>query len=808
MAHERDHDLGEGLHALPAHVHRRFEDGAGLHLGDFRIHQSETASAEAEHRVEFVQGLDALLHLRGRNAELLGDFLLSLLVVREELVQGRIDGADGDRALAHGHEDAFEILALQRQELGERLPAAVHVLGEDHLAHRADLALTEEHVLGAAEADALGAEGNRVGGLIGLIGVGADVDLAHAVGPLHDLLVHLVHRGVLRIESPVDEHLQHLARARRDVAEHHLAGRAVDRDVIALADHFLAAVDAHLGGLVVDLQHFAARDADLAHLAGDQGRVRGHAAARGEDAFGGVHALDVFGRGLDADEDDRHAVLREADGVFGVEGDDARRRARTGVEALGEQLVFLDGLRLLLRVEDRAQELVELVRLDAHERLFLRDQLFLDHVHGDLDGGEGGALADAALQHVQVAVLDRELDVHHVTVMLLELLADVEQLFVRPGVLVLELDDGQRRARAGHHVLALRVHQELAVEHVLARGGVAREGHARAGVVTGVAEHHGLHVDRGAPFGGNAVELAVHDGALVHPGIEHGADRAPELLLGIVGEILPGLALDGGLELGDEFLEVLRVEIDVELHAARMLLRLEDFLEGVDVGLRLRLEIQHDVAVHLHETAVGIVCETLVARALDQSLHRGVVEAEVEDGVHHARHGRARARADGKKEGILRVAELRLHLAFDFPQRIHHLLLQHGRIGLLVVVVIGAHFGRDGESRGNGETDVDHFGEVGALAAEQVLHVGLAFGFLSAEEVHVLLSAGAALRGGGFGFRLGHGLLRIEIEKGRVASVMPPRRAVRPLGIHGINKYTKNRGTPGNAGSGWIVRIA
>ncbi len=32
-----------------------FEDGAGLHLGDFRIDDAETAAAEAEHRVELVQ---------------------------------------------------------------------------------------------------------------------------------------------------------------------------------------------------------------------------------------------------------------------------------------------------------------------------------------------------------------------------------------------------------------------------------------------------------------------------------------------------------------------------------------------------------------------------------------------------------------------------------------------------------------------------------------------------------------------------------------------------------------------------------
>ena len=41
----------------------------------------------------------------------------------------------------------------------------------------------EEHVLGAAQADALGAEGDRVRGLVGLVGVGAHQQLALLVGP-------------------------------------------------------------------------------------------------------------------------------------------------------------------------------------------------------------------------------------------------------------------------------------------------------------------------------------------------------------------------------------------------------------------------------------------------------------------------------------------------------------------------------------------------------------------------------------------------------------------------------------------------
>ena len=53
---------------------------------------------------------------------------------------------------------ALEVAALHRQDLGERRAAALLVVGADHLAHRENAVLLEEHVLGAAQADALRAE--------------------------------------------------------------------------------------------------------------------------------------------------------------------------------------------------------------------------------------------------------------------------------------------------------------------------------------------------------------------------------------------------------------------------------------------------------------------------------------------------------------------------------------------------------------------------------------------------------------------------------------------------------------------------
>src|SRR5580692_5793511 len=54
-ANQRDHDFGEDFHTLLLHLYGSFENGAGLHFGDLGIGHAETASAMAQHRVEFVK---------------------------------------------------------------------------------------------------------------------------------------------------------------------------------------------------------------------------------------------------------------------------------------------------------------------------------------------------------------------------------------------------------------------------------------------------------------------------------------------------------------------------------------------------------------------------------------------------------------------------------------------------------------------------------------------------------------------------------------------------------------------------------
>ena len=483
------------------------------------------------------------------------------------------------------------------------------------------------------------------------------------------------------------------------------------------------------GELLVLLVHddgAATGDAALAHAAGHNGGVRGHAAANGQDALGGLHALDILGRGLQTDQDHLLAPGSPFLGVLGGVDDLAAGGAGRG----GQRLAHRGGSLQRGGVKLGMQQRIQVAGIDHGHGLLLGDHALVHQVAGDLQGGGSGALAVAGLEHVQLAMLHGELHVLHVAIVVLQGAADLHELGIGLGELLGHLVDGHGGTHAGHHVLALGIGQELAHELLLAGGGVAGEGHAGAAVVAHVAEGHGLDVDGGAPGIGDVVVPAIHVGAGVIPAAEHGLDGAQQLLLGIGGEVLADLCLILGLELAGQLLQVLSGELHV----------LGDALPGlhlVDELLEILLAHLHDhVGVHLDEAAIAVPGPAGVVGLLGDDVHHVLIEAQVQDGVHHAGHGGAGAGADGDQQGILMIAELLagdlLHLLDVF-----HDLGHDGVVDLAAIfIILGAGLGGDGEALGDGQADVGHLGQIGALTAQQLAHLGVALG----KEIAILLT--------------------------------------------------------------------
>ncbi|OQB31917.1 MAG: hypothetical protein BWY09_02898 [Candidatus Hydrogenedentes bacterium ADurb.Bin179] len=319
--------------------------------------------------------------------------------------------------------------------------------------------------------------------------------------------------------------------------------------------------------------------------------------------------------------------------------------------------------------------------------------------------------------------------------MIFKFVADTGQLLVYLGPLLLEglqvlvafvlggfIQRG-RGADARDHVFALRIDQPFAVKLVHARCGIARERHARRGGFAQVAEHHRLHINRRAPFMGNAFNTAVGNGALTVPGLEYGLDAAPELLFRIIREGFADILFDNGLEFFAQIFELIRAERRVFTDALGFLYLFHGVFEfeadPFAIGRFQARGLFHDyVRVHHNQASVRVIGETGIAALLDQARQGLGTQPDIEHRVHHARHRHARAGTHGKEQRVFHIPVLLLHDLFNFG---HGLLDFGGQLfgQLAFILVIGrTHLRGNGKARRHRNLQACHFREVGAFAAQ------------------------------------------------------------------------------------------
>ena len=290
----------------------------------------------------------------------------------------------------------------------------------------------------------------------------------------------------------------------------------------------------------IHVNALGAGDTGLTHSACHHRRMRGLAAAAGQDALGGKEAVDIFRFGLFPHQDHFFAGLALDFRAIGVEHDAPEGGAGRRRQPLGQKP------RRGVGIQAGVKELVQVLGVDPEQRLFLADQSFLLHLHRGAHHGAGVHLAVTRLQAVQRAPLDGELEILDFAVVRLQLAPQLLQLAVQLRRFFGHGLDGFGRTNAGNHVLPLGVRQIFAVKLVFPGGGIAGERDAGGAVVPHVAEHHHHHVDGGA-VGDIRSDMKfppVVDGALAHPGAEHRLDRDRQLFVDIFRKRLSCVILD------------------------------------------------------------------------------------------------------------------------------------------------------------------------------------------------------------------------------------------------------------------------
>ena len=287
---------------------------------------------------------------------------------------------------------------------------------------------------------------------------------------------------------------------------------------------------------------------------------------------------------------------------------------------------------------------------------------------------------------------------------LLERLEDVVELARELGQALGQRVERLGVAHAGDDVLALGVVEDLAVHLGRAGRRVAREGDAAARrlVAVEVAEHHRLHDAGGADRVVDAAELAVGLRARAVPRAEDRVDALLDLRARRLREVA---------DQGEQRLRAL----------AGGLPRLEPGGRGVEQRLLhdARGDAAHGGGEGVEQALVGAPGELGVTRVAGEALDDVVVEADVEDRVHHARHRDRRAGPHREQQRGVRVAELAVELLLELLQLVVDPLADTAG-QRAVMQVLAADVGAEDEARRDRHPEADHLDEAASLAAEAV----------------------------------------------------------------------------------------
>ena len=243
------------LNALFFQFQSGAEDSPCLHLRDFGISITQTATTVTQHRVMFAKRFHTLLDILQAYAHGIRHFLLSLQIVGNEFVQRRVEQTNGYRTTGHRLENTLKVSLLVRQNLSQCLAASFRIFRQNHLAHSLDFLTFEEHVFRTAKTDTHRSEITCDLCIVRSIGIGTYLQFRIFISQLHQF-------G--KITGQFGCFCFYLSFV-------NLTGATVQRNEVAFFQH--NAIYLYRTGFVVDIQCACTGYATFTHTAGHNGSV-------------------------------------------------------------------------------------------------------------------------------------------------------------------------------------------------------------------------------------------------------------------------------------------------------------------------------------------------------------------------------------------------------------------------------------------------------------------------------------------------------------------------------------------------------
>ena len=147
---------------------------------------------------------------------------------------------------------------------------------------------------------------------------------------------------------------------------------------------------------------------------------------------------------------------------------------------------------------------------------------------------------------------------------------------------------------------------------------------------------------------------------------------------------------------------------------------------------------EHDLAEHLHEATVRVPGEARISALECQTTHGHIVESQVEDRVHHARHREDGTRAHADQERLLWIAKASASTLLERVEPLEDACPESIRPDPFGLHCIDAGLSCDGKTIGHRNSNALHLCDVGSLASEQVPHLGGSLGLVVDILLHAL----------------------------------------------------------------------
>ena len=701
IAYKRDHDLRMNIPVCMSflHVDSRADNSFGLHLGNLRIGNCQTASTVTHHRVELMERIDDRLDLLNSLALCVSQFLDVLFLSGNELMKRRIQETDRNRVSFQSFIQLLEVALLFRKDLLQSCFSLFYCLRADHLTECVDSVAFEEHMLCTAQTDTFCAQLTCFLSVSRCICVCTNLHGSVFVSPCHDSSEFSGDGSVYSGDDSVVD----------------VTCCTVDGDRISFVEFF-----ACKGEFLVCFIHSDVAASGYtagSHTTCNYCCVRGHTAANSQDTLSGFHTGDIFRRCLKTYKNDFLASCRPFYCVVSREYDLTACSSRGSAKAFAQRSC---GLQCSC-VELRMKKCIQVTRIDHCNSFFLCSHALVNKVAGDLQSSLCSSLTVTCLKHIQFTMLYSKLHILHISVMCFQSMAYFLELFECLRELLLHLGDVHRCTNAGNNVLALSVGQELTEQSVLACSRVTGKCNTGTAVVAHVTESHHLYVNSCTPGIRDIVVTTVYVCSRVVPGTEYGFDSAYQLLLGICREIGTDFFFVFSLELVCQLVKVVSSKLNVLLNASLLFHLVDQFFEI------FLADFHNYVRIHLDESSVAVPSPAGIVGLLSQHINNFFIQTKVEDSIHHTRHGCSCTRTNGNKQRIFFVTEFLTGNSFHFGDRFHD--LSHDLVIDLssVLIILSAGFCCDCEALGNRKAQRSHFSKIGTFTTQKVSHCGVTF---------------------------------------------------------------------------------